>query len=207
MTGETAELRSIGPGGGDEIEHYPFAPDLRLDTHHFFAFFHRRWLSSRMRLLATPEVRAYAIDLYALAQDQTPVGTLPCDQKELAALLNIDRDTLEVLNSQPIGPLYGWELCQCGGELRWAHPVVLEVIQTALSYQRKAAARSEAGNRRKRLNRLKTQMAAIRVPERLYSNDVVVEWCDDWLEQHCSGNRTAARVKEALEAHSASEFS
>lgn len=199
-------LKLVESGGTDGYPDYPFASDLRLPTHHFFTFEHRRWLNSRLRLLAEPEVRAFAIDLYAICQDQTPVGTLPDDNRQLARLLHIATDRFEALLRFDITPLYGWYRCNVGYEVRLTHDVVLETISAALNRQKVAKDRSEAGNRRKRLNRLTAQIQAQGGPSGMYGNPAIVEWIDEWLEQACPGNRTAAWVQKAMEAYSTRDF-
>jgi hypothetical protein len=194
------QLVSDDDGGG--IPPYPFACDLRLPTHHFFTFEHRRWLNSRLRLMGEPEVRAFAIDLYSICQDQTPVGTLPKDRREIARLLHLSTERFDTLCRHEIGPLYGWFVCDCEGVHRFAHPVVLEMIGEALERQKSARDRSAAGNRRKRLSRLAGQMQKMGAPSGMYSNPAIIEWVDEWLEERCDGNRTATWLEKAMEAHS-----
>lgn len=202
MALRVVEADDVGAG----LPEYPFPADLRLPTHHFITWFHRRYLNSRLRLLAPPEVRAYALELICIAQDQTPVGTLPNDPKQLAALLHVDLSIWDELAARSIPPLYKWFLCDCGGEIRYAHPVVIEMIGDAMDYQQKAKARSAAGTRRKRMNRLATQAQAMGAHSNIYGNPAALEWIDDWLEERCEGNRTASWVEKALEAYSSNKY-
>lgn len=186
--------------GGADFPEYPYAADLRLPTHHFLPWQHRRWLNSRMRLLGRLEVRAIAIDLFSISQDQTPVGTLPNDAEELCILLNVSPQIWDDLARLDIPPLYGWYECKCGDEIRLAHPVVLEMIGEALNKRQEAAARATAGQQRMRLKRLADTMQRVAGgSSRLAANPAAVERVAEWLDSHCeSGKWSATWVERAM---------
>ena len=140
-----------------DIDHYPLDAAERLTSHFFVTFYHRRWLNSRFRLSAPPMVRGLALDLILISQDQTPVGTLPDDDVQLAALLMLDLREWQALRRAEWSPLYKWVPCLCGTERRLMHPVVLEAVQDAIGRRRKRAEEGEAGRRRKRIERLPEQ--------------------------------------------------
>lgn len=200
---DQSRFQVIDGGEGDGLPEYPFAPDLRLDTHHFVTWLHRRYLNSTLRLRATPEVKCFAIELFCIAQDQTPVGTLPDDDHQLSLHLNVSLSTWQELLTRPISPLYKWYRCRCGGEVRFTHPVVIEVIGEALKHQRRHAANSEKGRRAKRLKRLSETVVRLGGSTRLAANPAALEWLDEWLEARCEGNRTGRWIEKSMEAWSA----
>lgn len=184
----------------DGLPDYPLAADQRLTGHYFIAWHHDRWLASRYRLSAPREMRALAIDLYSLAQRQTPVGTLPDDDVQLAALLMLDLRTWQEARRHEWSPLYKWERCRCGEEVRLCHPVVLEVILDAIDGRDKRLVAGELGRKRKRLDRLPDQILAAGGSRAMAADTDLLERVDAWLMRQCPGNRTGAWVKRALEA-------
>lgn len=183
-----------------DIEEYPIPTDQRLESHFYVEMHFRRWLNSRFCMLADPEVGFYGINLFFVAQDQSPVGTLPIDDRLLAKYLNIDIDRWQSLCGREISPLYNWKKVRCSdGEIRWAHPVVTEMAVKALGSKRKNAADKAKARERKRLKDL-TQMLERIGAKRLMSNPGFVERLDAWLVQHRpDSNRTEPVVREALD--------
>lgn len=195
-----ARLKVVEAG---ELPEYPLDPDLRLTTHYFMAFHHDRWLASRFRAIATPAVRGYAVDLWCLAQKQTPVGTLPDDDRELAFLLHLDPVSWRVLRETEPSPLYGWRRVRCGASVRLAHPVVTEILLDALSQRERKAAQAEADRRAKRLLRLRDLARRAGATERMLQADPeLLDRLDDWLSAHFPPpmRRTEALALRALEA-------
>lgn len=191
-------IESSGP------ELYPLPTDLRLNGHYLTMLMHDRWLYSRLRLTSSMAVRGAALDLFLLAQKQAPLGTLPCDDDELASLLHLSKGEWLKLKAETPNPLYGWRPCISDrGEARLMHPVVLEVTDATISNRDKAVAARDESNARKRVQRLRDQIAAMGA-SRQANDPLVVEWVDQWLAAHCPGrNRTAAQVQRALEEHAA----
>lgn len=183
-----------------DIEEYPIATDQRLESHFYVEMHFRRWLNSRFCMLADPEVGFYGFNLFFVAQDQSPVGTLPIDDRLLAKYLNIDIERWQSLCRREISPLYNWKKVRCSdGEIRWAHPVVTEMAVKALGSKRKNAADKAKARERKRLKDL-TQMLERIGAKRLMSNPGFVERLDAWLVQHRpDSNRTEPVVREALD--------
>lgn len=188
--------------GIDEVEPYPLATDLRLTGHYFTMLMHDRWLYSSLRLKASLPVRAAALDLFLLAQKQAPVGTLPADDGELAALLLLTEGEWRKLRAEEPSPLYHWRPCVTDtGAHRLMHPVVLEVAQMTISRRALHARALTEANARKRLQRLRECIEKVG-SARLAADPLVVEWVDAWLEENSPGrNRTATQVRLALEAH------
>ncbi|KFI34263.1 hypothetical protein CG51_05325 [Haematobacter missouriensis] len=186
----------------DHLPEYPLSRDDRLTSHFFVTFYHRRWLNSRFRLSAPAMVRGLALDLFFIAQEQTPVGTLPDDDVQLSALLLLDLREWQALRRAEWSPLYKWQPCLCDGERRLMHPVVTEAVLDAIGRRRKREEEGEIGRRRKRLDRLPEQVRRAGGSARLANDMNVLEWVDSWLQHYCQGTRTRDWVKRALEAHS-----
>lgn len=196
----SAPRRHIAPVEAGEIPDYPIASHERLESHFFVEWHFRRWRKSRLRLLVDPDVGFYAFNLFFEAQDETPVGTLPCDDRLLAKALGISLDAWQSLQSRDIGPLYNWHKVRVDtGEIRLAHPVITELALKALSGKRKHAedrARRRAAKRLKDLAQMIERIGA----KRLLGQPGFVEAVDDWLSTHASDrNRTEALVREALD--------
>lgn len=192
------ELTLVGP---DNLPVYPIPTDLRLTGHYFTKFWHDRWLYSKLRLTARPDVRWAALDLFWLAQKQAPVGTLPDDDGQLASLLLLEIDDWRILRGRVPGPLYKWHRCLSDtGEVRLMHPVVLEVAEEALARRVHKAQTAAAWSRRKQLERLRRQIVDAGGSGRQAADEALVERLDAWLDANCSGNRTLDWVRRALEA-------
>lgn len=179
---------------------YPIPLGERLDSHYFVLFDFQRWLNSNLRLKASPEVRAFALDLFFIAQNQSPVGTLPDDYELLAKLLMIDLAAWNDLCKREMTPLYNWSPCMCGGEIRLAHPVVTEKALEAFNKKRSHSDARARERERKRLGALQKQILDAGGHSAMAGNASYVEHLDKWLEKNSAGNRTPSRVREAMEA-------
>ncbi len=192
-----ATLRAVDIG---TIPDYPIEPGERLESHYFVEFHHNRWLTSSFRLLADPEVRAYGFDLFMVAQNEAPVGTLPTDDRLLSRLLGLDLAHWQSLLKREITPLHKWELCNCAGEIRWAHPVVQEMSVKALGRRQRYIEATEMARERKRYERLKLQILKVGGTSRMAADESLIARLDRWfLTNHSGRNRTEALVREALE--------
>ena len=178
---------------------YPLARDIRLKSHWFIAWDYNRWLNSAFRLTAQPEVRAYAFDLFCIAQNQIPVGTLPDDDHQLAALLNLDLANWLDLRNRQLGPLHHWEPCNCDGEVRLMHPVVLEVATDAVAKKQANESRNEAARERKKMDRLKETVAKVGTA-RMSQDAATMLRIKGWLTENVEGSWTEIRVREAIES-------
>lgn len=189
----------------DELIEYPLGLDERLEGRFYMAWHHDRWLNSRLRLSAPPDVRGLAFDLFCLAQKQTPVGTLPDDDVQLAALLLLDLKTWQQYRARSDwSPLYHWVPCRCGAEIRLMHTVVLEVIEEAIGLRERRIAEADLGRRRKRMERLPQQILEAGGTRAMSADQGLIEWLDAWLEKNCRGYRTRAQVRRGLEVYSSS---
>ncbi|MGV6848567.1 MAG: hypothetical protein ACWA5A_09330 [Marinibacterium sp.] len=181
-----------------DLPDYPIARDERIDSHYFMPWERRRWLNSSMRLRATPECRALYFDLICVAYDQTPVGTLPDNMDELSKLAMTAESHFAALCALPFGPLHHWHPCLSEGERRLMHPVVLQTVTEAISRRHDNRARNEAGNAKKRRQRLRAQVAGYHAD--LAKNDAAVIWMDDWLVAEGCEYRSANWVERAMAA-------
>lgn len=190
---------------GDIID-YPLGLEERLEGRFYMAWHHDRWLNSRLRLSAPPDVRGLAMDLFCLAQKQAPVGTLPDDDVQLAALLLLDLKTWQQYRARTDwSPLYNWVPCRCGGEVRLMHPVVLEVIEEAIGLRKKRLDGTAVAARRRRIERLPNQIIGAGGSRRMADSPEVAEWLDGWLEANCQGYRTREMIRRGLEVYSTKE--
>lgn len=181
-------LAVIAPDGP---EPYPLGRDFRMPTHYFIAWWHNRWLNSDLHLVGSYEVQGVALALFCIAQNQSPMGTLPRDDELLAKLLRIDLARWRDLCRAAIAPLHGWYLADCDGENRWAHKVVLEVL---LDARDRAETRRMSNDERavqKRIERLRKALAEIGVDKALLADRLVLEAMDEWLEVHWKKRRNA----------------
>lgn len=195
--------RHLAPVEAGEIPDYPIDKGERLESHFYLEFHFNRWLSSDFRLLASLEVRALGLDLFFLAQNQDPVGTLPEDDRILARLLGVGLDEWMDFRNRDISPLHHWGRVRCSdGTVRLAHPVVTEMAAKALTARNGRAVANAAARQRKRWERLRQQLPQAGAHSSAANNAAVIEWVDTWLEEHCTGNRTIEMVRRALQAHS-----
>ncbi|MBL4808208.1 MAG: hypothetical protein JKY31_13125 [Rhodobacteraceae bacterium] len=188
-----------------ELPEYPLDENERLESHSFFLLHYDRWLESEFRLKSSLESRGAAIDLFSLSQRQTPVGTLPNDDVQLAKLLHITLEHWLRLKSANDSPLYKWTLCRCGSKVRLMHPVVTEVVLKAFDGKRANLDRAEAGRERKRMNDLRGTIERVGSKSMAHDESIVLR-VKAWLAENVSGNWTTSCVARALEAISLNSF-
>jgi len=187
---------------GSERPEYPIGHKVRLDSHFFVEWQFNRVLNSRLRLLAEPEVRAIAYELMWVSQNQSPVGTLPTDERELAALAGVDLQKWHNLCKLDISPLYNWREYRCDNkEVRYGHPVVVEMAEKAIGLKAKNAQDRELGRERKRLMALPDKVVRAGGHSEMAQNDAYISQLDQILLESFEGqNRTVAVVRQAMEA-------
>lgn len=182
----------------ETLPDYPFAHGDRLDSHFYIPWQRRRWLNSEMHLRGSWAAQGVFFALINHACDQSPIGTLPLDMGLLSKLVRCNRDELEAMCALPYGPLHGWTRCNCAGEVRLMHPVVLEVLTDGFARREDNRARTEAANSAKRLQRLRGVLASIE--KTLGENDHAVRWIDEWLVDQGCTKRTALWVERGVHA-------
>lgn len=188
-------LRAVPDEG---LPEYPVARDQRLDGHSFIKWQHVRWLSSRSYRLCTWEVQGMARALFDLAQLETPVGTLPDDDSELAHMLRVDTRRVGDLRKQEFGPLRGWTPCMSEGERRLMHPVVLSQVRDAIERREVHELSKEDKATYQRLKRLREGLKRLGLDETVIGDDVLIGRMDEWLRQTCKGYRTQQNYSAAL---------
>ena len=189
----------LSPVPDDGLFLYPIAKADRLDGHSFVKWHHQRWLASDMCLMATFEVKGMCRDLFDLAQNQSPPGTLPQDKVLIARMLRCDPHAFEALCRQPFGPLRGWMPCLTDdGEVRLYHAVVLEQVQDAID---RREARVLANNQKAvkaRQARLVTELRGMGCNEALLRDAVLIERMEAWLTDHWRARRGPAAYEQVL---------
>lgn len=185
--------------GSIDLPEYPIDKSERLESHFYVEWHFNRWLSSAFRLLADPAVRGIGFDLFCAAQNEAPVGTLPCDERLLCRLAGVDLETWHRLNQLDITPLHNWTPCRCGDERRLMHPVVTEMAEKALKSKRAASERARARRDAKRLKDLQGQVEAVG-GGRVLKHPGNLERIDVFLSENHTGNRTEQAVRNALDS-------
>ena len=180
------------------LPEYPIARDVRLDGNSFVKWHGARWLSSRTFKLCTWEVQGMLRALFDLCQNESPIGTLPDDDAELAHMLRVDMRRLRELRQMEFGPLRNWVRCLSGNEVRLMHPVVLEQVQDAIDRRALAVLSKEAKAVAVRLERLRKAMLAEGLSKEVIADEILVGRLDEYLEREHKGNRTKAAYRSAL---------
>ena len=187
---------SLIENGGPEP--YPIPRSERLDAHSFQKWWFHRWTSSRTFKLMNWENQGMARALFDMAQTESPVGTLPNDDAELAVMLRIDSRNVSELRKLEFGPLRGWRPCDCDGEIRLMHPVVLEQVQDALDRREARVLSKEDQAHRKRIQRLRDGLRSLSVGAEALADDVLIRRMDDWLSHNWPRSRSADAYRQAL---------
>lgn len=183
---------------GKEREEYPISRSERLDAHSFVKWWHHRWFSSRTFKLASWEAQGMGRALFDMAQSESPIGTLPDDDAELAVMLRIDTRRVAELRRQEFGPFRGWRKCVSDGEDRLMHPVVLEQVQDALERREQRGLSKEEQAVRKRIQRLRDGLRDHKVEAGALADDVLIRRMDDWLTANWRRSRTKEAYGRAL---------
>jgi hypothetical protein len=177
---------------------YPIGPEERLDGNTFVKWNPDRWLASRTFKLMPFPVQGYHRALFDLCQKETPVGTLPDDDAELAVMLRTDARQIAEWRGMEFGAFRNWTRCRCGDRIRLMHPVVLEQVQDALDRRAMAKLSEDQRATAMRLDRLRKALAAQGLSKTVLADDVLVERIDAWLCETHRTRRTAAVYRSAL---------
>lgn len=198
----SGHLRAVGPPSSvDDLPVYPISSKERLDSHFFVPWNIKRFRKSDFKRLADPDVGWFGFLLFLEAHDESPVGTLPTDDRLLAHTLHLPLDRWQALCQREVNPLRGWERVRCdNGEIRLAHKVVTEVALVALESKRKSEADQEARLRAKRVKDLAVMIETkIRAPQVLKAEGMLDRF-NDWLEdRHPAKQRREPFIRRALE--------
>lgn len=202
MTRLKPALHLVDPS---DIPIYPIERDERLPELAFIKWQPSRWLNSSGHLKCTYEVQGIARALFDLATAQSPIGTLPDDDEELAALLRMQLPHWVAMRSMgDRGPLRNWVPCLCPGkgevgEIRLQHHVVLASLQDVLL--RREARETGRGRQvvNKRVKRLRDGMIAAGLGADQADDPVLMKRLDEWLTQNVNGNRMPNNYQAAFE--------
>ena len=163
------------------LPEYPVPRSVRLDGHAFVKWQHIRWLNSRTFRLATWEVQGMARALFDLCQLQSPVGTLPDDDAELADMLRVSPERLRDLRRLDMGPLRNWVRCVSDGEVRLMHPVVTAQVQDAIERREVHELSREEKAVYARQKRLRENLGRLGLGADVLADDVLINRMDEWL--------------------------
>lgn len=177
---------------------YPIDRDQRLDGNSFVKWNTGRWLSSRTFKLMPWDMQGMARALFDLCQSESPVGTLPDDDEELAFMLRVDVRRMKELRALEFGPLRNWQKCLSDGRVRLMHPVVLEQVQDALERRALAQLSKDEKAIAMRLDRLRKALLANGLSKEVVADDVLIGRMDAWLTDTRKGSRTQAVYRSAI---------
>lgn len=191
------------PSGPGSLPDYEVSHTERLDSQYWYPWNTKRWQASDCRRYAyqDPEVGFYIRELFDLCREESPVGTLPCDDDALAFLLRMPVTKWRELRARAVSPLYGWYEVRCdNGQVRLAHEVVTGTVLEALSSRKRNAARNADDRMRKRLGTIAGHLSK-HVPggERIAQSEDRLADLSDWIERaYPGGSATLRRVQEAV---------
>lgn len=181
---------------------YPIAADERLDGNSFVKWATNRWLASKTFKLMPWDMQGMARALFDMCQNETPVGTLPDDDDELAFMLRCDVRRMGELRRMEYGPLRNWARCLCrgatGDQVRLMHPVVVEQVRDALERRAVAMLSKEEKAVAMRLERLRSALLAEGMHKDAVADDVLINRLDAWLNDTRKGKRTVAVYRSAI---------
>ncbi|WP_208348729.1 hypothetical protein [Pseudaestuariivita rosea] len=200
MTGPRPHIQLID---GSDLPAYPISATARLDSHYFLQWNLKRWRASEFRRNVDADVGWYGFNLFCIAQDETPIGTLPCNDQSLAFALNLPLERWLGLLKRDVSPLHNWHKVLCDtGEVRFAHPVVTEVALEALNGKRRNDAKNADDRMRKRLGTIAGHLTkSIPGGQHIAGNDEKINAISDWIDvTYPGGSATLKRIKEALNA-------
>jgi hypothetical protein len=181
-----------------ELEQYPITREERLDGHSFTKWHHHRWLSSTSFRRASYEVQGVMRALFDLSQTESPVGTLPDDDDNLAHMLHLGLRQWQELRAREFGPLRNWVLCLAGNEMRLMHPVVLDQVRDALDRREQHNLSKEEKAIYQRLKRLREALEIEGCSKAVTSDDVLIQRMDDWMTKNKPGRRSRPQYQAAL---------
>lgn len=188
----------LQPVAVDELMQYPLPATARLDGQSFVKWNSPRWLQSRMFLEASYEVQGVARALFDLCQSATPVGTLPDSDLQLSRMLHLDLAHWIEMRGRALGPLHNWRPCLCGNELRLMHPVVLEVVQDAISRREQHELSKEERAAAARHERMVIALREQGMAPSETDDFMLMQRISDWISAHCKGRRTQSVYRAAM---------
>lgn len=186
------------------LPEYPISRDERLPELAFVKWIPSRWLNSSGHLKCTYEVQGMARALFDIATAQSPIGTLPDDDEELAKLLRVDLGHWRALRALgERGPMRNWVRCLChgkgNGEVRLYHHVVTEQLMDVLNRREARELSKEAQAVTRRYQRMIDGLRKAGLSDEVLSDGILMTKMDRWLAENCTGNRTTLVMLRAIE--------
>ena len=198
MMAQAMRGQGFGLVAADALDEYPIARHIRLDGNSFVKWQHLRWLSSKTARRASWEVKGMVRHLFDMAQMQSPIGTLPDDDDDLADMLGVTLSRMRELRAMEFGPLRNWRPCLSEGERRLMHPVVLEQVLDVLERREVHELSKEDKATYQRLKRLREALQKLGCDKAVVADDILIGRMDQWMQAHCKGNRKANHYEAAL---------
>lgn len=180
------------------LPEYPIGREERLDGYSFVKWHTARWLSSRSFKLMDWECQGMARALFDLCQNESPVGTIPNDDEELAYMLRTDVRKIRELRALEFGPFRNWCHCMCDGEVRLMHHVVLAQVTDAIERRELSKLSKEDQACAKRMDRLEKALVANGCAQDVVADHNLLKRIDAWITETHRGNRTQAVYRSAL---------
>ncbi|RBP89239.1 hypothetical protein DFO80_11181 [Rhodobacter sp. 140A] len=190
-------------GGESGLPLYPIPTGMVLEQNFFMKFRHRDWMKSEFRNLASREVRAVAIDLFCVAYDEDPAGTLPVNEELIARLVDVPLDDWRGLCARKISPLDGWQRCVTdAGVMRLFHPLMVGMATDATKSRADYLEKKEADRERKRMEALPDQVRRAGASSRMAEDQDYLVRLDQYLLEHFPPptQRRPKVVMQAMEA-------
>lgn len=186
------------------LPEYPISRDERLPELAFVKWIPSRWLNSSGHLKCTYEVQGMARALFDIATAQSPIGTLPDDDEELAKLLRVDLGHWRALRALgERGPMRNWVRCLChgkgNGEVRLYHHVVTEQLMDVLNRREARELSKEAQAVTRRYQRMIDGLRKAGLSDEVLADGILMTRMDKWLAENCTGNRTTLVLLRAIE--------
>lgn len=175
--------------------------DPRLTSDYFTAFWHDRWLSSRLHLKAAMSVQGMALNLFFHARKQNPVGSLPSDQDMLVSLLRVTKEEWRGAMAQEITPLHNWSEYRYRDSIVLGHPVVIEVARDALDRREARKLSNEAKAVQQRQARLVDVLRGepFKCQAAILDDAALIERLDEWLTTNHRGQRRMPQFAHSVE--------
>lgn len=137
----------------------PLVPaEVSMGNNDWFPLYFRRLRKSRWWRTASDIARSRSVDLWSYAYEETPAGSLPADDIELADLAGFGRDVRAFLEHKD-DIMGAWTLCS---DDRYYHPTLCEVILEAWE-KGSVKRRSEAERKAEYRARVRAKAAGVPV--------------------------------------------
>jgi len=202
MIQPVTHVSPLHPVDLDGLPEYPEALiDVPPATDYFIRFYHTRWLASELHLKASMAVQGMALNLFWLARNQNPMGSLPVDPMLLQRLLRVTEHQWRDAMAEVVTPLHGWRQMRAGEKVVLGHEVVITESLDALN---KRAARAASNEEKAVASRCRRLAADLKEMGREYAqvaqDGAKVAWLDDWIARNRPGQRRKPQVFGMIEA-------